>query len=105
MNTVNARFTVGAVVHHLLFDYRGVVFDADACFAGTDAWYDQVAKSRPPKDQPWYHLLVDGASHTTYVAERHLEKDPDVRPVNHVLVSEMFERFENGVYVPKMAAN
>ena len=42
---------------------------------------------------------------TTYVAERHLEKDLDVRPVNHVLVSEMFERFENGVYVPKMAAN
>ena len=105
MNTVNARFTVGEVVHHVLFDYRGVVFDVDACFVGTDAWYDQVAKSRPPKDTPWYHLLVDGASHTTYVAERHLKTDPDVRPVNHILVSEMFERFENGIYIPKMAAN
>ena len=105
MNTVNARFTVGEVVHHVLFDYRGVVFDVDASFAGTDAWYDQVAKSRPPKDKPWYHLLVDGASHTTYVAERHLETDLGVRPVNHILVSEMFERFENGIYVPKLAAN
>ncbi len=105
MNSIQACFSVGEVVHHLLFDYRGVVFDVDGCFSGTEEWYDQVAKSRPPKDKPWYHLLVDGAVHSTYVAERHLEPDSDTGPVNNPLIGTMFERFENGVYVPKNAAN
>jgi len=105
MNSIQVCFSVGAVVHHVLFDYRGVVFDVDGCFSGTEEWYNQVAKSRPPKDKPWYHLLVDGASHTTYVAERHLEADPDNRPVRHVLIGAMFERFENGIYVPKIVTN
>ena len=26
----------------------------------------------PPKNQPWYHVLVHGADHTTYVAEQNL---------------------------------
>ena len=70
-----ARFHVGQVVHHLRFDYRGVVVDADATFQGSDQWYEQVARSRPPRDAPWYHVLVDGQQHSTYVAERHLEAD------------------------------
>ena len=105
MNSIEACFGVGEVVRHKLFDYRGVVFDVDACFSGTEEWYNQVAKSQPPKDKPWYHLLVDGASHTTYVAERHLETDPNSEPINHALIGAIFERFENGVYVPKIVAN
>lgn len=105
MNSIQTSFSVGEVVHHLLFNYRGVVFDVDGCFSGTAEWYDQVAKSRPPKDKPWYHLLVDGALHSTYVAERHLEADSDTGPVNNPLVGTMFERFENGVYVPKIVVN
>ena len=105
MNSIQACFSVGDVVHHLLFDYRGVVFDVDGCFSGTDEWYDQVAKSRPPKDRPWYHLLVDGAVHNTYVAERHLEHDCHAEPITNPLIGIMFERFENGVYIPKIAAN
>ena len=75
MNSTQACFSVGQVVHHLLFDYRGVVFDVDGYFSGTEEWYDQVAKSRPPKDKPWYHVQkIDGTR--TYVAERNLENDP-----------------------------
>ena len=72
-----ARFFVGQVVHHHRFDYRGVVYDVDATFQGSDEWYDAVARSRPPKDHPWYHVLVDLGGQTTYVAERHLEPDAD----------------------------
>ncbi len=68
MNGTDCKFFVGQVVHHTLFDYRGVVFDLDPVFAGTEEWYEQVARSRPPKDEPWYHVLVGGASHITYVA-------------------------------------
>ena len=67
--------------------------------------WPELAKSQPPKDKPWYHLLVDGVSRTTYVAERHLETDPNSGPVNHALIGAIFERFENGIYVPKIVAN
>ena len=55
------KFFVGQIVYHNRFDYRGVVVDVDASFQGSEAWYDQVARSRPPKDKPWYRVLVDDA--------------------------------------------
>ncbi|MCP4823178.1 MAG: heat shock protein HspQ, partial [Shimia sp.] len=57
--------------------------DVDGEFEGTEEWYDLVARSRPPKDKPWYHVLVDGSDQTTYVAERHLEADNTCEPVFH----------------------
>lgn len=54
MTVVKPKFAIGQLVHHRLFDYRGVVVDIDATFSLSQAWYDQVAKSRPPKDAPWY---------------------------------------------------
>ena len=96
-----ARFFVGQIVHHIKFDYRGVVFDVDATFGGTDRWYDEVARSRPPKDRPWYHVLVDGAGHTTYVAEQHLEADTAGTPIVHPLVTELCGEFRDGRYAPK----
>ena len=97
----SARFFVGQIVHHVRFDYRGVVFDVDATFQGTDAWYDAVARSRPPKDRPWYHVLVDGARHTTYVAERHLEADARPTPIRHPLVDVLCGDFRGGRYLPR----
>ena len=94
----SAKFFVGQIVNHKRFDYRGVVFDVDATFQGTDEWYELVARSRPPKHLPWYHVLVDGAEHTTYVAERHLESDEGGQPVRHPLVGELCGEFEGGRY-------
>jgi heat shock protein HspQ len=76
-----------------------VIFDVDATFGLSDQWYETVARSRPPRDKPWYHLLVDGASHTTYVAERHLEADESNVPVDHPLLKGIFSGFENGRYI------
>ena len=78
MSKHEAKFQIGQIIHHKLFDYVGVVFDADPTFQGTDEWYEQVARSRPPKDQPWYHVLVHEAELTTYVAEQNLEPAGDV---------------------------
>jgi heat shock protein HspQ len=97
--TSEARFGPGAVVVHQRFGYRGVVFDVDPRYAGSDDWYEQVARSRPPKDRPWYHVLVDGASHTTYVAERHLGHDPAPTPITHPLLERLFDRFQEGRYL------
>ena len=92
------RFFIGQLVHHNRFDYRGVIIDVDAEFAGTEEWYQQVALSRPPKDKPWYHVLVHDSTQITYVAERHLEQDSSTQPINHPGIDLYFDGFENGVY-------
>ena len=94
-----ARLDVGQVVRHRLFGYRGVIFDVDPMFQGSDEWYERVARTRPPRDRPWYHVLVDGAEHTTYVAERNLEGDSSGGEVAHPQLDRHFERFENGAYI------
>ncbi|HSS63040.1 MAG TPA: heat shock protein HspQ [Gammaproteobacteria bacterium] len=101
MSTVNVKFSVGQLVHHKKFDYRGVVVDVDPRFQGTEDWYEQVAKSRPPKDKPWYHVLVHEAGINTYVAERHLEPDLSEAPINHPAVGQYFSDFRGGSYVPR----
>jgi len=94
-----AKFNIGELVHHKSFGYRGVVVDVDASYQGTDEWYEQVAHSRPPKDEPWYHVLVDEAEHNTYVAERNLEYDVLKDTIDHPLVNMIFNKFEDGAYV------
>lgn len=105
MNQHQAKFAVGQLVRHRLFGYRGVVFDVDPEFSGTDTWYDQVARTRPPKDAPWYHVLVDSATHTTYVAERNLQAEDAPRPVDHPLADDLFSGYEGGRYLPRGPAN
>ena len=100
-----SAFFVGQIVHHKLFDYRGVIFDVDPGFQGTEAWYRQVARSRPPKDQPWYHVLVDGRPATTYVAQRNLEPAENLSPIEHPLVEEVFSGFADGIYRPRRRSN
>ncbi len=99
MSGMTAKFHVGELIHHKRFDYRGVVVDVDATFAGTEEWYDTMARSRPPKDEPWYHVLVHGAEHSTYVAERNLETDPTGEPIAHPVLDRIFDELRDGVYV------
>lgn len=99
------KFTIGQLVRHKLFDYRGVVVDVDPEFSLSEEWYEQVAKSRPPKDAPWYRVLVGGAFHETYVAERNLEPDDLGAPIEHPLLAEFFDAFEDGHYVRHRALN
>lgn len=92
-------FFVGQLVYHKLFNYRGVIIDVDPVFMHTEEWYEQVAKSRPPKDQPWYHVLVHDSQHQTYVAQRNLQADNSDEPINHPELSEYFTDFIEGKYV------
>ena len=94
----DVRFSPGQLVRHSLFHYRGVVVDVDPVFQLSDEWYEEVARSRPPRDRPWYHVLVHDAVHTTYVAERNLEADDSAHPIRHPLVGEHFAGFRDGRY-------
>ena len=105
MTTATAKFHVGQLIHHTLFEYRGVVVDVDPEFHGTEEWYEQVARTRPPKDRPWYHVLVDGGDLRTYVAERNLEADDSGEPINHPDLDEFFEAMNGDGYVPRAKSN
>lgn len=92
-------FEVGHVVHHKRFGYRGVIIGVDSTFAATEAWYERVAGSKPPKDRPWYTVLVDGSPQQTYVAERHLELDETGLPVSHPVLHIYFDELSDGRYI------
>ena len=104
-NIFRVKFSVGDLVQHQLFDYRGVIVDVDPTFQSTEEWYEAVARSRPPKNRPWYHVLVHDNSHTTYVAERNLKADDSLKPVNHPLLDQFFSRFEHGKYFRRGSEN
>lgn len=100
-----ALFNIGELVEHQRFHYRGVVFDIDPVFSLSEEWYDAVALSKPPKDQPWYHVLVDRAQHATYVAERHLQKTGVLDQIDHPLLGDFFNEFIDGRYVLRKREN
>jgi heat shock protein HspQ len=93
-----AKFSIGQCVYHRLFDYRGVVVDVDPEFQGSADWYDYMARSGPPKNEPWYHVLVHDAETETYVAERNLTEDLSNQPVNHPRLDDFFVGFGQGIY-------
>ena len=105
MQQQEAKFHIGQLISHLKSGYRGVVYDIDPVFSLTEEWYAAMAKSRPPKDMPWYHVLVDGQGHTTYVAERHLTPDESGHPITHPLIGSLFSGFEDGSYKCQIATN
>lgn len=100
-----SRFFVGQLVHHRRFDYRGVVVDVDAVFGLSERWYEEMAISRPPKDRPWYKVLVHNGTHQTYVAERNLEPDESLDSINHPEIEDYFQGFKDGRYLSARRAN
>ena len=100
----HARFNVGDVVRHRLFDFRGVVFDIDPVFANTDEWYDAIPEDvRPRKDQPFYHLLAENAesSYVAYVSQQNLVTDDSDEPVDHPAIRGLFDTTDDGRYLLK----
>ena len=100
-----AQFSIGQVIKHKRFGYRGVIVDVDATFSLSDEWYEQVARSRPPKDKPWYHVLVHEGTHQTYVAERHLEAEENPEQIDHPELGQHFDHFVGGRYGKRRGTN
>ena len=99
MTALKVKFSPGQIIHHRRFDYRGVIVDVDPVFQGSDQWYEQMARSHPPKDEPWYHVLVHDNPIETYVAERNLEADASGKAVNHPYVRQFFSALLDGKYI------
>ncbi|RMD94043.1 MAG: heat shock protein HspQ [Alphaproteobacteria bacterium] len=101
MLTRTARFTIGQIVRHKKYPFRGVVFDIDPEFNNTEEWYESIPEDiRPAKDQPFYHLLAENEStyYTAYVSEQNLELDDSGEPVDHPDVPALFGRLSGDRY-------
>jgi heat shock protein HspQ len=98
-----AKFAVGQIVRHRLFNFRGVIFDVDPIFSNSEEWYEAIPpERRPSKDQPFYHLLAQnttGGPYEAYVSEQNLVVDPDSGPIKHPMIDEMFTGIAGDRYV------
>jgi heat shock protein HspQ len=94
-----AKFSIGQVVRHKLFPFRGVVFDVDAEFTNTEEWLEAIPEPmRPRRDQPFYHLLAENSDshYVAYVSEQNLAADDSGDPVEHPQIELMFEETDHG---------
>ncbi|HEY1605769.1 MAG TPA: heat shock protein HspQ [Allosphingosinicella sp.] len=97
----HARFAIGDVVRHRLFDFRGVIFDVDPVFANSEQWYEAIPEEiRPDKNQPFYHLLAENgdSSYVAYVSQQNLLADDSDEPVDHPAIAGLFDAYADGRY-------
>ena len=88
-------FAPGQIVRHKVYGYRGLIYDVDGRFSESREWLEKIEAYQSIEDMPWYHVLVDGESHTTYVAEDNLELATGIDSVlefDHPLLGDFFRR-------------
>ena len=93
MTLKTAKFSIGDIVKHKHFDFRGVIYDVDFVFNNSEEWYNSIPKDvRPRKNQPFYHLLAENheITYEAYVSEQNLISDDSDEPVKHPLIEEIF---------------
>ena len=84
MSVQKAKFSIGDIVKHKHFEFRGVIYDVDFEFNNSEEWYQSIPKNvRPRKDQPFYHLLAenDEITYEAYVSEQNLLVDDSGEPI------------------------
>jgi heat shock protein HspQ len=94
-----AKYTIGSVVKHRVYPFRGVVFDIDPVFNNTEEWWNSIPEEvRPSRDQPFYHLFAENSEteYVAYVSEQNLLPDASKDPLRHPQISEMFVKTRDG---------
>ena len=104
-----AKFSIGQVVRHKLFPFRGVIFDVDPEFSNTEEWLEAIPEPlRPTRDQPFYHLFAENAEshYVAYVSEQNLLPDESGEPLEHPQIDMVFdEDDEGGYHLPPQSLN
>ncbi|MCP0915002.1 MULTISPECIES: heat shock protein HspQ [Legionella] len=93
-----AKFNIGDVVIHKKQGYRAVIIDADPLFQASGQYNPQADKREFACKAPWYRLLVDESSLSTYVEEDLLLRDDSKQAVNNPNVSVYLITIKDGYY-------
>ena len=101
--TVNPEplFSIGDIVKHRIYPFRGVIIDVDPEFSNTEEWYQSIpAEIRPSRKQPYYHLMAENTEtfYTAYVSQQNLINDGENGPLEHPDLEEMFSGMDKGKY-------
>ena len=99
-----AKFSIGDIVKHKHFEFRGVIYDVDFEFNNSEEWYQSIPKNvRPRKDQPFYHLLAENSEtfYSAYVSQQNLLPDSESGPIHHPDIDNLFSDVSNGRYILK----
>ena len=100
-HVIFAKFSIGQLVRHRIYAFRGVIFDVDPQFNNSEEWWLSIPEHlRPRKDQPFYHLLAENeeSSYVAYVSEQNLLLDDSGQPVSHPQASLIFQSFDGREY-------
>ena len=98
-----AKFSIGDIVKHKHFEFRGVIYDVDFEFNNSEEWYQSIPKNvRPRKDQPYYHLFAENGHifYVAYVSEQNLLEDLSEELPKHPEINNLFSHFEDGKFMP-----
>lgn len=109
MKALCAKFSIGQVVRHRKYPFRGLIYDVDPVFANTEEWWLSIPEDvRPVKEQPFYHLFAENTEteYIAYVSEQNLLPDDLGEPLRHPQIGDSFVRTAGGNYKSKdMARN
>lgn len=103
MEKSHAKFNLGQIVRHRLFDFRGMVFDVDPVFSKTEEWLSAIPEDiRPHREQPFYHLFAENSEieYVAYVSEQNLLVDDSDAPLRHPDIDKFFKESQEGQYKP-----
>ena len=95
------KFTIGELVKHRYYPFRGVIFDVDPEFMNSEEWYDSIPKDiRPKRNQPFYHLFAENEDgpYIAYVSQQNLVDDGENGPLEHPDLDEIFSGMKKGKY-------
>ncbi|MCP4431219.1 MAG: heat shock protein HspQ [Gammaproteobacteria bacterium] len=109
MDIKSTQFSIGQIVRHRVYPFRGVIVDVDPEFKNSEEWWQSIPQDvRPRKDQPFYHLLAENEStaYEAYVSEQNLLIDSSGEPVHHPRVAEVFGELHGNCYdLPQRVCN
>lgn len=92
-----AKFGLGQIVRHHDGNFRGVVIDIDASYAGDPAETGEIMP-----DQPYYKILAIGlgGGFIAYAAEGVLEHDPELSALSSEAEQRWFTVDAQGRHAP-----
>ena len=99
-----SEFSIGDIVKHKIYPFRGVIVDVDPEFSNTEDWYQSIpAEIRPSKEQPYYHLMAENTEtfYSAYVSQQNLINDGSNGPVDHPDLDQIFSGIQKGKYLLK----